>query len=91
MDAPTTERKTKFQALVETYLQSLNEDGFPPMAPINTPSNTTGGGTPQTGVGSTSALDVTIEQDPAVAAAKKKAALAIELQLKQKANTITNP
>jgi len=87
MPSLTSDSKTKFQQLVEKYENLLVEGGFPPIAPITSPSG--GGGS--TGAAPTSAVDQVIEGDPNVAAAKKKAADAVALQLKQRAGTITNP
>ena len=86
MDKVTTESKTKFQQLVEKYEAYLVENGFPAMAPIKSPAPT---GT--TGTQTTSAVDQVVDTDPGVVAAKKKAADAVALQLKQKAGTITHP
>jgi len=87
MDTPKTESKSKFQQLVEQYEAYLAEAGFPPIAPINTPQNTGG----STNTPATSAVNQAMDTDPAVVAAKKKAADAISLELKKKAGTITNP
>jgi hypothetical protein len=90
MDNQPSERKTKFQQLVEEYEQYLTENGFPQLAPIApTAGANTSAGTAATSA--TSAVDTAINTDPNVLNAKKKAAAAVALALKQRQGTITNP
>lgn len=87
MATPTTETKTKFQSIIEKYDKYLTEGGFPPLAPVATPAAGGGG----TNTAQTSAVDQAVDTDPNVVNARRKAADAVALQAKQRANTITNP
>ena len=80
----------KFQQLVEKYEQYLKESGFAPLSNIQPVAGAAPtGATPTTGTPPTSADPV--EADPGVKAAKQKAIQQQEIELKKKANTLTNP
>jgi hypothetical protein len=93
MDNQPSERKTKFQQLCEEYEQYLTENGFPQLAPIAPAAgaNASAGTAATSATSATSAVDTAINTDPNVLNAKKKAAAAVALALKQRQGTITNP
>jgi hypothetical protein len=90
MDNQPSERKTKFQQLCEEYEQYLTENGFPQLAPI-APAAGANASAGTAATSATSAVDTAINTDPNVLNAKKKAAAAVALALKQRQGTITNP
>lgn len=79
----------KFEQIIENYQKYLTEAGFPALSNVQKPNIT--GSTATPAASGTDPIDDKINTDPSVINAKKQALQKTELDLKKRANTITNP